>query len=272
MTFSRILAASAVLLMASPALAAEGEQYEPESHEWSFSSPVFGTFDPDELQRGFQVYQEVCAACHALGQMSIRNLGEAGGPFYDPDYPNPNNNEVVRQIAAQYIIEDGPDEFGEMFERAGVPADRFPSPYPNQQAARASNGGAYPPDLSLIVKARGGGAEYVRSLMLGYDYELPEDVTLRPGQYYNPYFPGGVLAMGPQLVDGRVSYTTREGQAEVEATPEQMAHDVTAFLTWASDPHAVERKRTGLAVMIFMLIFCGLLWFAYREVWANQEH
>ena len=118
-----------------------------------------------------------------------------------------------------------------MFERPGIPADRFPAPYPNQQAARASNGGAYPPDLSVITKARTGGPEYIRSLLLGYDYEVPHDVSPRPGQYYNPYFPGGLLAMGPQLTEGRVSYTTPEGGEEVEATPEQMAHDVVAFLT-----------------------------------------
>ncbi|MEE2566150.1 cytochrome c1 [Hyphobacterium marinum] len=271
MTITRILAVSAALLVSAPALAAEGEQHHPEQHDWTFAGP-FGTFDRDQLQRGFQVYQEVCAACHGLDMMSFRNLGEEGGPFYDPEYPNPNDNEVVRWIAEQYVITDGPDDLGEMFERPGIPADSFPNPYPNPQAARASNGGALPPDLSLIVNARHDGANYVRSLLLGYGHEAPEGVTVRPGQYYNPYFPGGLLAMGPQLTEGRVSYTTPEGGEEVEATPEQMAEDVVAFLAWATDPHATERKRTGLIVLIYMLILCGLTWFAYRQVWSNQEH
>tara|TARA_R110002072_G_scaffold57419_1_gene147680 strand:- start:1483 stop:2298 length:816 start_codon:yes stop_codon:yes gene_type:complete len=271
MKISRIFAVSAALLLSAPVVALEGEQHEPEAHDWSFQGPL-GTFNERELQRGFQVYQEVCAACHSMDLMSFRNLGEAGGPFYNEDVPNPNDNEVVRWIASQYVIEDGPDDVGDMFERPGIPADRFPAPYPNQQAARASNGGAYPPDLSVITKARTGGPEYIRSLLLGYDYEVPHDVSPRPGQYYNPYFPGGLLAMGPQLTEGRVSYTTPEGGEEVEATPEQMAHDVVAFLTWASEPRMVERKRTGIAVLIFMLVLCGLTWLAYRQVWSDQEH
>lgn len=272
----------AAFLTAAPATAAPGEAHEPEPHDWSWEG-IFGTFDRQELQRGFQVYQEVCSACHALEQMSFRNLGEGDGPFTcfpDPNasheddghhaeplcYDNPNDNPVVRQIASAYIITDGPDDFGDMFERAGVPADRFPSVYANEQQARAANGGAYPPDLSLIVKARSGGAEYVRSLLLGY-HEAPEGVTVRPGLYYNEYFPGGLIAMPPQLSEGMVTYA--DG---TEATPEQMAHDVTAFLAWASDPHRVDRNRMGLMVLIYLFIFAVLLWFAYKQVWSRVEH
>lgn len=260
-----LVAAAGALALAVPALAAE-EAKHPEPHTWAFEGP-FGQYDKHALQRGFQVYQQVCSGCHALEYMSIRNLGEEGGPFFDPDYPNPNDNPVVRAIAADYMITDGPDEFGEMFERPGRPADRFPNPYPNDNAAAASNGGAVPPNLSLIVKARSGGAEYVRSLMLGYDYEVPEDVTVRPGQYYNPYFPGGVLAMPPQLYADLVEYA--DG---TEATPEQMAHDVTAFLAWASEPHMEARKSLGFMVIIYLLIVCVLVWLAYRQLWSRVHH
>jgi len=156
--FNRLLiAAVGALALAAPGFAAEKAK-TPEPHTWDFEGP-FGQFDKAALQRGFQVYQQVCAGCHALDYMSFRNLGEEGGPFYDPEYPNPNDNPVVRAIAADYMIVDGPDEFGEMFERPGRPADDFPDPYPNERAAAAANGGAVPPNLSLIVKARTGGAE-----------------------------------------------------------------------------------------------------------------
>ena len=269
-----LVAAAGALALSAPSLAAE-EGYAPEPHTWEFEGP-FGQFDDAALQRGFQVYQQVCAACHALEFMSFRNLGQEGGPFEwvplgeDGElirFENPNDNPVIRAIAAEYMITDGPDEFGEMFQRPGRPADAFPNPYPNEQAAAASNGGAVPPNLSLITKARTGGPEYIRSLLLGYDYEVPEDVTIRPGQYYNPYFPGGVLAMPPQLVEGLVDYA--DG---TEATPEQMAHDVTAFLAWAAEPHMEARKSLGFMVMIYLLIVCVLVWLAYRQVWSRVHH
>ena len=260
-----LIAVAGAAALAGPALAAE-EAHAPEPHTWAFEGP-FGQYDKQALQRGFQVYQQVCSACHALDFMSLRNLGEEGGPFYDPEYPNPNDNPIVRAIAAEYMITDGPDEFGEMFERAGRPADDFPHPYPNERAASAANGGAIPPNLSLIVKARSGGAEYIRSLLLGYGEEVPEDVNVRPGQYYNPYFPGGVLAMPPQLYEGLVEYA--DG---TEATPEQMAHDVTAFLAWASEPHMEARKSMGFMVLIYLFIVCVLVWLAYRQVWSRVQH
>lgn len=273
----RFIATLAVLAaLATPALAAEGEVHEPENHRWSWDGP-FGTFDDRQLQRGFQVYQEVCASCHSMDLLSFRNLGQPGGPFEflpDPEhegelitYPNPNDNPVVMEIARGYTYTEIDLETGEEMDRAGIPADRFPNPYANDAQAAASNGGAAPPDFSVIVKARSGGADYIRSLLLGYDYEVPADVTLLPGQHYNPYFPGGVLAMGPQLFDGAVSYTDDAPQ-----TAEQYAEDVTAFLAWASEPHMEQRKRMGLGVMIFLFIFAILMWLAYRQVWANVKH
>ncbi|HAQ35330.1 MAG: cytochrome c1 [Maricaulis sp.] len=271
----------AAALTTAPALAAEGEAHAPEAHEWTWDGPL-GRFDRAQLQRGFQVYQEVCASCHALEQISFRNLAEGEGPFTcfpDPDaheedghhaepicYDNPNDNPIILQLASGYQVEDGPDDAGDMFERPGIPADPFPAPFANEQQARASNGGAYPPDLSLIVKARGGGANYVRSLLLGY-HEAPAGTDVRPGLHYNEYFPGGQIAMAPPLMDGLVTYAD-----DTEATTEQMAEDVVAFLAWASDPHRVERNRLGLMVMIYFLIFAVLLWFAYKQVWSRVEH
>jgi len=267
---------AALAALATPALAAEGETHAPEAYNWSWEGP-FGTFDDEQLQRGFQVYQEVCASCHSMDLLSFRNLGQPGGPFeYLPDlehegelinYPNPNDNPVVIDIASRYTYTAIDPETGEEIERQGIPADRFPNPFANRAQAAASNGGAVPPDFSVIVKARSGGAEYIRSLLLGYDSEVPADITLLPGQHYNPYFAGGVLAMGPQLFDGAVSYT-----GDTPQTAEQYATDVAAFLAWASEPHMEQRKRMGLGVMIFLLIFSIPMWLAYRQLWANVKH
>jgi len=271
-TIKRLLIVAAVCLTAPMAIAA-GYQKHPEQHRWSFAGP-FGTFDRGAMQRGFQVYQEVCAACHGLEHLAIRHLGQEGGPFRTAviegervTFPDPNENPIVRAIAAQYIVEDGPDEFGDMFERPGRPSDRFPSPYANEQQARAANGGAYPPDLSVMVKARHDGANYVRSLLLGYDYEPPADLDILPGTYYNPYMSGEVIAMPPQFQDGLVQY----GDG-TEATVEQMAEDLVTFLVWAADPHMEARKRLGLMVMIYLLILAGLLYAAYRQLWSNVKH
>jgi len=264
---------AALAALATPALAAEGEVHAPEPYTWSFDGP-FGTYDDRQLQRGFQVYQEVCASCHSMDLLSFRNLGQPGGPFEEIEHEgetltwaNPNDNPIVIDIASRSTYSELDLETGEMMDRQGIPADRFPNPYANSAQAAASNGGAVPPDFSVIVKARSGGAEYIRSLLLGYDYEVPEDVTLLPGQHYNYYFPGGVLAMGPQLFDGAVSYADDSPQ-----TAEQYATDVAAFLAWASEPHMESRKGMGLGVMIFLLIFAILMWLAYRQVWANVKH
>ena len=262
----RLLTAAALGLAVSTGAMAAGEYRKPEEHTWAFEGP-FGTFDRAALQRGFQVYQQVCAACHGLQHLAIRHLGEEGGPFYDPEFPNPNDNPVIRAIAAEYFVEDGPDEFGDMFEREGRPSDRFPYPYANEQQGRAANGGAYPPDLSVIVKARKGGPEYIRSLLLGYDEEPPADLDVRPGSYYNPYMSGQIIAMPQILFEGSVEYA--DG---TEATVEQMATDITAFLAWTAEPHMEARKRLGLVVMIYLTILAGLLWLSYKRIWARVEH
>lgn len=256
------------LALAGTASAAGGGKH-PDGPEggFPFEGPL-GKFEMDSVQRGFQVYREVCSSCHGLKLLSYRNLGEPGGPFYDPAYPNPNDNPQVKAIAEQDMVVDAtPDEFGDPVTRPARPSDNFKQPFANEQMARAANNGAYPPDFSVIVKARKGGPEYIRSLMLGYDYEPPEDLDIRPGLYYNPYFPGGLIAMPPQLREGIIEYS--DGTA---ATPEQMAHDVVSFLTWVAEPHMEARKRMGLMVMIYLTIFAILLWLAYRQVWSNVKH
>ncbi|MGJ3233153.1 MAG: cytochrome c1 [Oceanicaulis sp.] len=263
----RLLAAAAgVLVVGAPLAWAAGEYKKPEPYDFAWEGP-FATFDQAQLQRGYHVYSQVCSACHGMRQLDFRHLGMEGGPFHMEDFPNPNENPVVRAIAAEYTIEDGPNEFGDMFERPGRPSDDFPYPYANQQQARAANGGAYPPDLSVIVKARKGGPEYIRSLLLGYDQEPPADLDIRPGNYYNPYMSGQVIAMPPQLYPDLVEY-----EDGTEATPEQMATDITAFLTWAGEPHMEARKRMGLMVMIYLLILAGLLYASYRQVWSRVKH
>jgi len=287
------------LAMAGAASAAGGGKH-PEGPEggFPFEGPL-GKFEMDSVQRGFQVYQEVCASCHGMKLMSYRNLGEPGGPFYDPAYPNPNDNPQVKAIAAQYTVTDAtPDEFGDPVTRPARPSDTFREPFPNEQMARAANNGAYPPDFSVIVKARHGGANYIYNLIKGYpenafspeleieDKEHPEHggVLAQPtGQYYNPYMAGdvtpqwdgdprhvpygGFLAMSPQLMEGRVEYM--DG---TPATVQQMSYDVAQFLAWAAEPKQTNRKSLGLAVMIYLTIFAVLLWFSYKRIWRNVEH
>lgn len=259
-----VLALAGALATSAPAAAAD-EPLAPEHHHWHFQG-VFGTFDRAALQRGYQVYREVCAACHSMEFVSFRNLGQEGGPFYDEEYSNPNDSPIIKALAAEFIIEDGPDAVGDMFERPGRPSDGFPSPFPNEFAARASNGGALPPDLSVITKARHHGSDYVRSLLTGYRTP-PDDVTLGLGMSYNPWFPGGQIGMMAPLPEDRVIY--EDGTA---ATPEQMAEDVAEFLTWAADPHTEVRKRMGFKVIIYLGILTILLWFSYRQIWRDVKH
>ena len=217
---------------------------------------VFGTFDRAQLQRGFQVYKEVCAACHGLERVAFRNLQDIG--FSEPE---------VKAIAKAYEVASIDDKTGEASTRPAVAADNFPSPYPNEVAARAANNNALPPDLSLITKAREGGAKYVHSMMSGYrrapaGHEVPE------GLYFNPYFANLNIAMPSPLASaGQVTYA--EGQPE--PTVEQMSKDVTAFLDWAAEPKAEARKRTGVAVMGFLLILTFLSYLTYRRVWADTK-
>jgi cytochrome c1 len=222
------------------------------------------------LQRGLKVYKEVCSACHGLSFVAFRNLADSGGPGYSV--------AQAAAFASDYKVKDGPNDQGEMFERPGRPADYFPSPFPNEQAARAANGGAAPPDLSLITKARHEGPEYVYSLLTGYpekDGHQPAAVAARfpdaktpNGTFYNPYFANLNIAMPPPLTsDGQVTYL--DG---TRSTVDQNAKDVAAFLTWAAEPKLEARHTAGLASVLFLLIFCFLAWGAYKNVWRDKEH
>jgi ubiquinol-cytochrome c reductase cytochrome c1 subunit len=253
--------ASATRWMGGPLLAgliisgaqAQEEAPEPIERDWSHEG-LLGTFDRAAAQRGVQVYREVCATCHSLDYLAVRHLEALGF-----------GEEQVDAIAAEYTVTDGPNDQGEMFEREGQASDYFPAPYPNEEAARAANGGALPPDLSLITKAREGGSDYVYSVLAGYE-EPPTDVEPREGMYYNRYFPGHWIAMPPPLSEGVIEYA--DG---TPATVEQMANDVTVFLSWAAEPTLEERKQTGLKVMIFLIIFGGLLYATKRRVWADAH-
>ena len=246
-------AGAAALVLAASALEASAqiaEAPEPIAVSWPHDG-LFGTFDRAAAQRGFQVYREVCSACHGLPYVAFRNLTELGF-----------SAEQVAALAGEYTVTDGPDDSGEMFERPARPSDPIPPPYPNEQAARAANGGALPPDLSLITKARAGGADYVYSLLVGYE-EPPADAAGPEGTYYNAYFAGHWIAMPPPLQEGLVQYA--DG---TEATVPQMAADVTTFLTWAGEPTLEQRKQTGLKAMLFLIVFTGLCYATMRKVWA----
>lgn len=253
--------------------------YKMEKVDWSFNGP-FGKYDRAAAQRGFQVYREVCASCHQLEYLAFRHLGEKGAPFYIEDFPNPNDNPYVKNFAADWTVEDIDTETGDVIERPGISADYFPPIYPNDAAARGSNGGAVPPDLSVMVKARGGGADYLYNLLLAYGSPKPDDVVLSPGVYWNPVMDGGKIAMPPQLSEGLLEYEPQEildhGEFKMvpapEATVEQMAYDVTQFLAWSADPKLEERKSIGIMTLIYLLILSVLLFFSYKRVWRNVEH
>lgn len=247
---------------------------------WHFNGP-FGTYDREAMQRGYQVYREVCASCHQLKHLSFRHLGDKGGPFYLEDYPNPNDNPYVKNFANDWLISDIDSETGDVIDRPGTTSDNFPPIYPNDAFARASNGGALPPDLSVMVAARSGGADYVYNLLTAYDTPKPADVELTPGLHYNPVMDGGKIAMANPLSDGLVEYaptiTEDEDGNEIEipapeATVEQMAADVTEFLAWSADPKMEQRKYTGAMTMLYLLILSVLLWLTYKRVWRNVEH
>lgn len=248
-----IMAVGLSAAVSTPANAA-GDAKHPAEMNWQFDG-LFGTYDRNALRRGFQVYKEVCASCHSLNQIAFRNLSQEGGPEF--------SEAEVKVIAKEYLVEDGPDDYGDMFERDALPRDKFPSPYPNENAARAANGGAYPPDLSLITKARGGGADYIHALLSGYE-EAPEGVEMRAGLYYNPYMAGGKIAMPVPLLEELVEYS--DG---TEATVEQMSMDVTHFLNWTAEPELEQRKRMGFMVLIYLSIFAGLMFFSMRKIWAD---
>jgi ubiquinol-cytochrome c reductase cytochrome c1 subunit len=259
-----LAAGLAVTLGIMPAVYAAEEGMGPEAQEWSFSGP-FGHYDRAALQRGFHVFKDVCANCHSLSRVAFRNLGDPGGPGF--------SEAEVRALAASYVVPADPDQFGRTTDADGrplmrdaIPADYFPPRFPNENAARAANNGALPPDLSLIVKARDGGADYLYALLTGYGHEPPADIEVPPGQFYNPYFLGGRLAMPPPLFANQVTYA--DG---TDASIEQMAHDVSTFLAWTAEPKMEERKRMGFGVMLFLIVFSGLCFLSYRKLWHGEH-
>lgn len=280
--FGMTLVAAAGLaasLLPSPVLAA-GPAPEVQRQSWSFGG-FLGRFDKAQLQRGFQVYQDACAQCHGLARIDFRNLVQPGGPGFP--------EEAVKALAAKSKVQDGPDDQGKMFQRPARLSDKIPSPYKNEQEARSVHNGAYPPDLSLITKARGleyhgsllahpfhiiydiatgyqeAGADYVYALLTGYT-DAPAGVKMADGMQYNKAFPGHQIAMPPPLSDGAVKY-----QDGTPTTVSQMSRDVTAFLAWAGDPKLEERKRMGLLVMIYLLITSILLYAAKKRIWAKAH-
>jgi len=262
--------------------AAEGEHAEgttphypliaPVEQKWTFEGP-FGTYDRAQLQRGLKVYREACSACHSMNLVAFRSLQALG-----------YSEGQVQALAAEYTMQDGPNASGDMFERPAVASDHFPAPFPNHEAAAAANNGAAPPDLSLIAKARGvtrgfptfvfdiftqyaeGGPDYIYNLLTGYQ-EPPAGVEVQPGTYYNPHFISGpALAMPPPLSDGQITYDDNAPQ-----TLDQYAHDVSAFLMWAAEPHLESRKQAGFVVMIFLIVFGGLVYLTKRKIWADAH-
>jgi ubiquinol-cytochrome c reductase cytochrome c1 subunit len=276
---SFLIAGTAVAVLATGAAFAAGggkSDYKMVHKHWHFNGP-FGTYDRAAMQRGYQVYREVCASCHQLKFLSFRHLGDKGGPYYDENFPNPNDNPFVKNFAADWTIQDIDTETGDVIDRAGITADKFPPIYPNDAAARASNGGSLPPELSVMVKARTGGADYLYNLLIAYNEPKPADVELTPGLHYNPVMEGGKIAMAAPLTDGLVEYAPmldKDGNEipAPEATVEQMAADVTEFLAWSADPKMEQRKSVGLKTMVYLLILSLLLWLSYKRVWKNVEH
>jgi ubiquinol-cytochrome c reductase cytochrome b/c1 subunit len=261
------LSLAASLLLASGALA-DTANSEPEAprHDvhWSFEGPM-GLYDPQQLQRGFQVYKEVCSACHSLNRVAFHTLSEPGGPGF--------TEEQAKAIAATYKIPADPNDQGELFDssgnrltRPGTIADYFTPPFANEQAARAANNGALPPDLSVIVKAREGGPNYVFSILTGFGKTPPAGFHVLDGKYYNPWFAGRNISMPPPLTDGSVTYA--DG---TKATVEQEAQDVVAFLEWSAEPKMDERKQIGFGAMIFLIFLSGLAYLAYRRLWRDMH-
>lgn len=273
-TFFKALAAFGIAAgVAGSAQAAEYPLIKPVEQKWSFAGP-FGTYDKGQLQRGLKVYREACAACHGLERVAFRTLQDLG-----------YTDAQVRALAAEYEVEDGPDSSGDMFMRPALPSDAFPSPFPNPEAAAASNNGAAPPDLSLIAKARAvergfptfvfdiftqyaeSGPDYIFGLLTGYE-DAPEGYNLQPGTYYNAHFNAGTaLSMPKPISDEQVTYDDSAPQ-----TVDQYARDVTAFLMWAAEPHLEQRKRMGFNVMIFLALFGALVYLTKRKVWSNVDH
>ncbi|MSO84596.1 MAG: cytochrome c1 [Rhodospirillales bacterium] len=247
-----LLAAALAFLLAAPAAPATAAgAAKPPEQAWSFDG-VFGTFDRASLRRGLIVYRQVCSSCHSLSLVAYRHL--AGVNF---------SADEIKAIAATVEVTDGPNDQGEMFQRPGRPADKFKAPFANENAARAANNGAHPPDLSLMIKARKGGANYVHALLAGYK-DPPAGFQLTDGMSYNTHFPGQQIAMGAPLNEGSVDYP--DG---TKASVEQMARDVTTFLAWTAEPEMEARKRLGLKVLLFLLVLTGMLYALKRMIWSD---
>jgi ubiquinol-cytochrome c reductase cytochrome c1 subunit len=274
-----ILAAVALLAgFAAPAIAQDHSTPHIEKQSWSFAG-IFGTYDENQLQRGYQVYREVCSSCHSARLIAFRNLSEEGGPGF--------SEEQVKALAAEYEIADATTDTG---TRPAVAADRFPKPFATDQDARDANGGAIPPDFSVLAKARGvtdafpfwifnyftgyseGGPDYIHALLNGYHAEAPHDFELAEGKYYNDYFPGHAIGMAPPLQDGQVTYEVLEGQTAVPETVDQYSKDVAAFMMWMAEPHLAGRKQTGFVVLLFLVGFAGLMYLTKRRIWQGIEH
>ena len=224
--------------------------------EWSFKG-LFGKFDRGSLQRGYQVYTEVCSSCHSMKYLSYRNLAEKGGPEF--------SEEQVKAIATNFEVTDGPNNDGEMFTRAAKLSDKFVMPYANVKAAQAANGGAYPPDMSVLAKARSGGVDYIYSVLLGYE-DPPNGMTLDEGVYYNKFMYGNNIKMSQPLSDGLVEYS--DGTI---ASEEQMAKDVATFLMWAAEPHLEARHQMGFKAIVYLIILTVLVYFSMKRIWSRVE-
>lgn len=281
MRLTRILLAASALSLALSALPARAQEHEtphPPRETWSFAG-MLGHFDRAQLQRGFKVYREVCSNCHSLNKVAFRTLDQPGGPEFSPGQ--------VQALAAEYKVKDGPNDAGDMFERPGRASDIIPWNFPNEQAAASANGGKAPPDLSLMAKARGyergfplflldavtqfqeKGPDYITALLQGYE-EPPHDFKLPEGGNYNKYFPGHVIAMPKPLSDGQIEYPKGpDGKAPVPETVQQYAKDVSAFLMWTAEPHLEQRKRIGIQVLAFLIVFALLMRYTKKKVWAR---
>ena len=235
-----------------PLVHAAGDSTPPPKQEWSFNG-MFGTYDKASMQRGLKVYREVCSSCHSMKRVYFRNFEALG-----------YNEGQIKALAAEYTVTNAdPNEEGEMFERPARPSDKFPGPFANKNAAKYSNNGAFPPDLSLITKARPNGADYISALLSGYDDDH-HGVELMEGQHYNTYMPGHIIAMAAPLSDDIVEYEDGTPQ-----TVEQYSNDVAHFLTWAAEPEMEERKQTGNKVLIFLIIFSGLMYAYKKRIWKD---
>ena len=232
------------------------EKVELMNIDWTFKG-LLGKFDRASLQRGYQVYTEVCAACHSMKYISYRNLMEKGGPEF--------SEAQVKAIAASFDVTDGPNADGEMFSRPARLSDKFPMPYPNEKAAQAANGGAYPPDMSVLAKARKGGVDYLYSVLLGYE-DPPAGVTLDEGVYYNKFMYGNKIKMPKVLEDDLIEYS--DG---TPVTEEQMAKDVVTFLMWSAEPHLETRHKMGFRAIIYLIILTVLVYFSMKKIWSRIE-